>query len=176
MILSGLEIELKRKAIRRLSVRVYPGGKIVASVPWLMPKSHVERFIESKLEWLLETHEKMLHAQPRMLIPISREAENELRQYLAQSIEEWRIKLGEEPVTWKLRNMRSQWGNCRAARRLITLNTQLARVPDELREYIVMHEMCHLQIQNHGPEFKALETKLMPDWRKRREALKQYQG
>jgi len=105
---------------------------------------------------------------------VSPEKKKELIDYLTTAVEQWRITMGEEPITWKLRNMRSQWGNCRPQKRLITFNLQLALVEPRLRDYIIVHELSHLKVPNHGAEFKARETEFMPDWKERRKALKEY--
>jgi len=105
---------------------------------------------------------------------VSEAQKAELIAYLNNAVEKWRIKMGEEPITWKIRNMRSQWGNCRPQRRLITFNLQLALVEERLREYIIVHELSHLKVHNHGAAFKDRETEFMPDWRDRRLALKEY--
>jgi predicted metal-dependent hydrolase len=44
-------------------------------------------------------------------------------------------------------------------------------VPRALAEYVVLHELAHLLVFNHGKEFKALMTAHMPDWRERERAL-----
>ena len=72
----------------------------------------------------------------------------------------------------KLRSLRSQWGNCHWAQGYITLNTALARCPEGLRDYELVHFLHH----DHGPGFYARMDSLMPDWRRRRRSLKSYSG
>ena len=50
-------------------------------------------------------------------------------------------------------------------------NLELARVPVECVEYVVVHELTHLAVQNHGPAFQVLMTRRLPDWKKLREQL-----
>ena len=76
----------------------------------------------------------------------------------------------------KLRPLKSQWGNCHWAQGYITLNTALARCPEELRDYVALHELVHFLHHDHGPGFYARMDALMPDWRRRRKALKGYTG
>ena len=64
--------------------------------------------------------------------------------------------------------MKSQWGNCHWAQGYITLNAALARCPEELRDYVALHELIH------GPGFHGRMDALMPDWRRRRQQLKGY--
>lgn len=74
---------------------------------------------------------------------------------------------------WKHRYMRSQWGSCSASGKL-SLNTHLVKTPQRLIEYVVLHELCHLEHHNHGPQFHALVTRYMPDWRARSSELNKY--
>ena len=74
----------------------------------------------------------------------------------------------------KLRKMRSQWGNCHYRQGYITLNTALARCPEFLRDYVALHELVHFLHHDHGPGFYAAMDARMPDWRDRRQTLKQY--
>ena len=69
-----------------------------------------------------------------------------------------------------IRAMKSRWGSCSAARR-ITLNLRLVQVPKHLIDYVIVHELCHLKVHNHSPDFFALLDRVLPDWRERRQAL-----
>ena len=54
-----------------------------------------------------------------------------------------------------IKNNVSNWGSC-STKGNINLNMQLMRLPEELRDYVMLHELCHLKQLNHGPEFHAL--------------------
>ena len=72
-----------------------------------------------------------------------------------------------------IRSMKTRWGSCSPKGR-ITLNTKLAHVPKRYIDYVVIHELCHLKVPNHGEGFYNLLTSVMPDWRERREKLNWY--
>jgi predicted metal-dependent hydrolase len=46
-------------------------------------------------------------------------------------------------------------------------------VPDELQDYVVVHELCHRIHMNHSPEFWAEVGKVLPDYKQRRKRLKE---
>lgn len=77
-----------------------------------------------------------------------------------------------EPTTIRYRQMRTRWGSCNHATRAITLNTLLARYPEAALEYVVVHELAHLNHPNHSPEFWALVASTLPDHELRRRLLR----
>ncbi|MBQ3210730.1 MAG: M48 family metallopeptidase [Oscillospiraceae bacterium] len=74
----------------------------------------------------------------------------------------------------KYRAMKSRWGSCRYEKGSLSFNTALAHVPEACVDYVVMHEFCHFVHPNHSPDFHALMTRLMPDWKERKKALEKY--
>lgn len=74
---------------------------------------------------------------------------------------------------WRVRYMRSQWGSCSATGR-IALNAHLVKVPERLIDYVVLHELCHLQHHDHSRKFYGLMRAHMPDWEARRDELNAY--
>lgn len=69
----------------------------------------------------------------------------------------------EEPE-WQLLVMRKQWGSCSPKGRL-SLNPHLVKAPRECIEYVIYHELCHLQEHNHSKRFYTLLKELMPEWK-----------
>ncbi len=67
----------------------------------------------------------------------------------------------------------SNWGSC-SSKGNINLNLNLMRLPEELRDYVMLHELCHLKYLNHGPEFHALLESVCPDHRMLQRRLKDY--
>ena len=73
----------------------------------------------------------------------------------------------------RIKHNRSNWGSC-SIKGNINLNLNLMRLPEELRDYIMLHELCHLRYLNHGPEFHALLESVCPEHRALQKRLKEY--
>lgn len=114
--------------------------------------STVERRAEIMMEWYRE----------------------KLKEYIGPLVERWAQKLEEPDVTWQVKEMKTMWGSCGAKRRALLFNLELARVPKECIEYVVVHELTHLKVQNHNKVFEALMTQRLPGWRNLRQRLNEF--
>ena len=83
----------------------------------------------------------------------------------------WEPLLGVHAERWGCRCMTSRWGSCNTRARRISLNLELARRPPACLEYVVVHELAHLLEPGHGPRFKAILDRALPDWRARENLL-----
>ncbi|MDR7870211.1 MAG: SprT family zinc-dependent metalloprotease [Tissierellaceae bacterium] len=77
------------------------------------------------------------------------------------------------PKEYKIDESKSRWGSCSSERKL-TFNYRLAMAPMECIDYVVVHELCHLQHMNHDRSFWRLVGSILPDYKERQEYLKKY--
>lgn len=81
---------------------------------------------------------------------------------------------GLEPRGVRVKNQRTLWGSC-GRDGVIRLDRKLARVPKSVFEYVVVHELCHLEHRDHSPAFWSLVTGLMPDYQERKDWLEAHE-
>lgn len=98
----------------------------------------------------------------------------QLKEYIGPLVARWAEKLEERNVTWQIKSMKTLWGSCNARRRSLLFNLELARVPKECIEYVVVHELTHLKIQNHSKVFEFLLGQQIPNWKSLRKKLNEY--
>jgi predicted metal-dependent hydrolase len=72
-----------------------------------------------------------------------------------------------------IRMQKSRWGSC-SGKGNLNFNCLLMRTPDEIIDYVVVHELCHLKEMNHSPRFWAEVEKIFPDYKERRKWLKDH--
>ena len=73
----------------------------------------------------------------------------------------------------RIKHNSSNWGSCSELGN-INLNLNLIRLPEHLRDFVMLHELCHLRYLNHGPEFHALLESVCPGHRALARELKTY--
>jgi predicted metal-dependent hydrolase len=96
---------------------------------------------------------------------------NHARQIFADVLDVMSSRFKEQPrPRLILRAMQSRWGSMSTAGTM-TLNANLVRVPHACIEYVVAHELCHLQYRDHNARFYRLLGQVMPDWGKRKQRL-----
>jgi predicted metal-dependent hydrolase len=77
------------------------------------------------------------------------------------------------PRTINIRTQKSRWGSC-GIHNDIQINWLLVMAPIEVLEYVVVHELCHIQEKNHSRHFWALVALHLPDYQSQRRWLKQH--
>lgn len=88
-----------------------------------------------------------------------------LKQRIPVLIEKWERDLGVSVNEWGVKKMKTRWGSCNTKARRIWLNLELAKKPEHLLDYVVLHEMVHLKERLHNHRFKSFLDAHMPDWR-----------
>ena len=76
-----------------------------------------------------------------------------------------------EPNLWRIRDINYAWGSC-SSKKTITLSLKLIKKREELIEYVILHELCHLKYMNHSKQFWELVEKYMPHYKLFRKELK----
>ncbi|MXV76059.1 M48 family metallopeptidase [Candidatus Poribacteria bacterium] len=88
-------------------------------------------------------------------------------------VQQWADHIGVRMPEIHLRHMRRKWASISMKGRL-TLNTELLDLPEALREYVIVHELVHLLVPNHGKLFKGYMSAYLPDWEERQNRLRSF--
>lgn len=174
--IDGFELWVTRKRVKNINVRVKPpDGRIEVSMPMRLSLSKLEEFVASHGPWLEKAQRKMVESPRSEAESATPEERKQWRQiveaFTPALIERWEPIMGVKSQKLAYRDMKSRWGSCQPSTGRICINTRLALYPPECLEYVVVHELCHLKERGHGPAFKALMDRYLPDWRERRKLL-----
>lgn len=166
--------------VKNMSMRVQPpDGRVEVSVPrWNFNGSNdkIAAFVREKRAWIDRSIAKTLASPMAQAESATPDQVKEWRQhveaFVPALVERWEPVLGVKAGKLAYRNMRSRWGSCQPSTGRICINVRLALYPLECLEYVVVHELCHLIVRGHGPEFQQLMSSVMPDWKQRRAKLR----
>ena len=97
----------------------------------------------------------------------------EAKAYLPVRLAQLAAEYGFSYNQLRIKHNVSNWGSC-SSKGNINLNLNLMRLPQDLRDYVMVHELCHLRHMNHGPEFHALLESIIPAYRDCQRELRNY--
>ncbi len=155
-----------RARCARLSIR--RDGTVKLVLPKHVSLKQGRQFLDSGRDWI-KKHLARCHTEP--LDPrLDRFRAGRL---LVARLEELAAAYGFAYNRVFIKNQKTLWGSC-SSRNNINLNVSLARLPDELRDYVLAHELVHTRHKNHGPVFwKELDT-IVGDSKALRRKLRRY--
>jgi predicted metal-dependent hydrolase len=93
------------------------------------------------------------------------------RREIASRLDAATERVGERYNGLTIRSQRTRWASCSAAGRM-SFNWRLLLAPEQILEYVVWHEICHLSVRDHSPRFWALLEQRWPSWREHRDWLR----
>ena len=158
---------VKSARARRIGVRVHPLKGVTVTVPLPCSFAAGLRVFGQYREWVLKTMERQKSVResasaaavaPEQVEAMRKEAKELLPRRLSELAERYGFSYGRVFI----KHNSSNWGSCSALGN-INLNLNLVRLPQLLRDHVILHELCHLKHPNHGPEFHALLERLGAD-------------
>ena len=91
-------------------------------------------------------------------------AEDERRKVMRERVASWAQRLNVQPRQVRVQRMTRKWGSC-STTGVVTLAADLADQDVGFQDFVIVHELLHLRVPNHGKLFKALLTAHVPDWK-----------
>ena len=177
MYIDGLEAEVTRKRVKRMNMRVKePDGRIVISAPYFTSDRDIKEFVRGHRDWIEKAIVRVRRKAEAHPDPLDK-AEKEARRAELKKRIEYRLPIIEDITGlhcsgWTVRDMHTRWGSCNTKTHHINLSLMLATRSDAELDYVILHELVHTVVPNHGPEFYALMDRFMPGWKNIRKALR----
>ena len=167
----SFEYEIIYSRRKTVAIQVTSEGKVVVRAPYRCPRSFIESFVRGKEDWVLKHLEqaqanlekRRASARP----PLSAE---ERTRY---------IKIARDIFTRRteyygrisIREQKTRWGSC-SSKGNLNFNWRLILAPEEVLDYVVVHELAHRREMNHSKAFYAIVESVLPDYRKAQKRLK----
>lgn len=157
----------------RMSARQYVSGETY----YIFGKQFFLEFIPSKKRTFKIDGTKILLYMPENSSVENRQKfiREKFRKILIEQLErlipKWEETTNLHCESFKTKYMTTRWGTCNSKAKRIWINLQMVEKPLECLEYIILHELIHLKISNHGKDFIEMMNQFMPDWKDRKNLL-----
>lgn len=170
-----MNYELKRSKRKTMSIRVSPDGTVTVSVPLKTSQRAVDAFVKKNSEWikkaLLNTEERRKNASKYIIdekdIPLYKK---KAKEYLPERTRYWASIMGLSPAYVHITSAEKRYGSCNA-KKGICYSYRLMAYPEDVIDYVIIHELSHLVHFNHSAAFYGLIAKHMPDYKKKQNIL-----
>lgn len=171
------EYEIIYSSRRTLAVQINSGGQVKIRAPRQTSKSDIERFLVEKQNWIVKhlstTAENAVPAPPplpdserRRYMELARDIFTRKTAYYASVMD----------VTYgriSIREQKTRWGSC-SSKGNLNFNWRLLFAPEEVLDYIVVHELAHRREMNHSPAFYRIVESVLPNYKKEQRWLREH--
>lgn len=178
--MSQWNLTVVRSSRRTLSLQIRPDGSLLVRAPLRMPEREIREFLRGKSDWIernlakVEKANRVGEEAPLSAEDIHDLADRALRE-IPPRVREFARRMGVSYGRITIRNQRSRWGSCSSEGNL-NFNCLLMLTPDNVMEYVVVHELCHRKEMNHSARFWAEVERVLPGYRESRRWLRENGG
>jgi|GEM_PF-519773 len=161
---------------KHIRITVKPDGSVNVSAPKRVAKSDIDKFVAEKSDWIKkqqDTYAKSRtstqHVDDKRSYASYKDAALRL---VTRRVEHFNDHYGFRYSKIRINNTKTQWGSC-SATKVLSFNYRVAFLPPSLVDYLVVHELCHLQEFNHSPRFWRLVAETIPNYKEARKLMRQ---
>jgi hypothetical protein len=167
--------ERSRRA-KHLNIYIKPHKGVRVAVPYRLSLKKAEQMVYSRKRWIRKHLARMARLKQKYDILVQESARlnrSQARKKLINRLNELAEMHGFIYNRIFIRNQRTRWGSC-SSRNNISLNLKLVLLPEELMDYVILHELVHTRQKNHSREFWAELNALVGDAKGLSSRLKEY--
>lgn len=147
---------------RRITLTVRASGEVRLTYPRFVSRERALAFLEEKRAWVERAQQRVRERQrlaPQGTVEEQRAEIERLRRSakgdLPLRLEHLAAQSGLRYTHLTITSARTKWGSCSSKNR-ISLSLFLMQLPEYLRDFVILHELCHTVHHNHSPRFHAL--------------------
>jgi len=165
---------------KSIAIELKPNN-ILVRAPKGMSWCEINAFLESKRGWIEKHLAKMQERQEALeqVEPFTMDEIHELADkalvVIPEKVRKFAPIVGVDYGRIAIRNQRSRWGSC-SSKGNLNFNCLLMLFPEEVIDYVVVHELCHRKHMNHSAAFYTEVERVFPEYRKCQNWLKENGG
>lgn len=176
-----MDYEIRRSKRKTMTITVDRAGAVILRAPLRASDRAILAFAEKNRAWI-EKQQRRLSEQQAQASRAGLLTEEELadltsraKAYIPERVAHFAPLIGVTPGRITIRRQKSRWGSC-SAKGNLNFNCLLALVPEDVLDYVIVHELCHRKQMNHSPAFWAEVARLLPEYEVSRAWLKNEGG
>jgi hypothetical protein len=161
---------------KHLNISVRPFKGVRVAVPYRLSFQKAKKIVHSRVGWIRKQLTRMAYMKQKHDILLQESArlnKSQARKKLINRLNELAEWHGYSYNRVFIRNQRTRWGSC-SSKNNISLNIKLSLLPDELMDYVILHELVHTRLKNHSKDFWAELNDLVGDAKRLSARLKEY--
>lgn len=167
---------LAKKSYQTGDILRINGREYVLKVEETNNKSHSARLKDKEILLKLNPNDTELNLQKGIKRMLSRVIAQDFLPEITQRVLDLNDQFFQKQIrSVKLKYNQSNWGSC-SSKTNINLSTRLLFAPQDVIDYVIIHELSHLIEMNHSPRFWAIVAKVMPDYKEKEKWLKEHGG
>jgi len=175
--MSNIPYTLIRSQRKTISIHIKPNGDVEVRCPKRCSRREADAFVQSKRDWI-EKHLTAMAERP--VLPVLspeeiRELANRAAEILPGRVHRFAQQMGISYGRITIRSQKTRWGSC-SAKGNLNFNCLLMLMPQEVQDYVVIHELCHRKELNHSAAFWTEVETYCTDYRTHRKWLKDNGG
>ena len=172
-------IELIRSNRKTIAIEVTKDLRVIVRAPLKASIKEINRFVWEKSDWIEKSLKKMQERANE--VPKGKALSEQdikllvtrAKRILPPKVDKYAKIIGVDYNHITIRLQKSRWGSC-SGKGNLNFNCLLMRAPEEIIDYVVVHELCHRLEMNHSDRFWAHVEKVIPDYKERRKWLKEH--
>ncbi|MFO8010342.1 MAG: SprT family zinc-dependent metalloprotease [Dehalococcoidia bacterium] len=161
---------------KRTTITVRHGDGVRVAVPRGTSYREAEKFAREKAGWIKKYQNRIIQAE-RDCRPFLKNdvdlSRNNARQKLRRRVGLLAGEYGFDYNRVFIRNQKTRWGSC-SEKNNVNLNVKLVLLPDELIDYVILHELVHTKIKDHSPAFWRELDRYVGDARQLDSTIKEF--
>ncbi len=161
---------------KHLNISVMPFTGVRIAVPSRMSFQQAEDLAYTKIYWMKKHLQRMKLAEEEQKAILKKRAGMDRVTAKKKLVERLNALTDKHGLSYNkvfVKNQKTIWGSC-STKNNINLNRKLLMLPDELVDYVILHELVHTRIKNHSKRFWTALDKLVSDAKKVDQRLKGY--
>jgi predicted metal-dependent hydrolase len=146
---------VKSQRAKHIRITIKPDQTVRLTIPKGRSVDRATQFLHSKIPWITKHQHRLSKLKNTQTnLPRPKIKESEATDILVGRLEETAKIHNFKYAKVSIRNQKTKWGSC-SAKNNISLNINLVRLPDELTDYVILHELVHTRFKNHSKKFWA---------------------